>query len=195
MSKRLIHVCLLFGGRFASAGRSERPRYWPLRGATHASRSMLGGLSLPATGSLSEARRQACSAVTSRRPAMRIPTGSARVRGRDRGDVRRPQRPPWAYAVFSPPFHAEVATRRDALRRWPVLGRPRRRILSNRPRGPFLNPKEMHNPDKWAVVRDAKTSITRPPSAALRPDSFRPECRPHLRQRRPAIAAYEASRP
>jgi cytochrome c peroxidase len=67
--------------------------------------------------------------------------------------------PPWAYAAFSPPFHAEVGDEGETLYVGGQFWDGRAVDLVAQAKGPFLNPVEMHNPGKWAVVRDAGDSI------------------------------------
>jgi cytochrome c peroxidase len=104
--------------------------------------------------------------------------------------------PPWAYAAFSPLFHAEVGDDGETLYVGGQFWDGRAADLVAQAKGPFLNPVEMHNPDKWAVVRDAKTSIY---AAAFKRlygwDSFQPENVDRTYDNiADAIAAYESSR-
>ncbi|MHB1324931.1 MAG: cytochrome-c peroxidase [Thermoleophilia bacterium] len=62
--------------------------------------------------------------------------------------------PSAAYAAFSPPFHYEAALGYVGGQFWDG----RASTLADQAKGPFLNPLEMNNPSKLAVVQDVRTS-------------------------------------
>lgn len=62
--------------------------------------------------------------------------------------------PSAAYAAFSPPFHYEAALGYVGGQFWDG----RASTLADQAKGPFLNPLEMNNPSKLAVVKDVRTS-------------------------------------